>query len=110
MCCKGFIKRILPFFLTFAVGLFIASFLVSISAPNFRFEGRRWNRHQQYHRQMEFEKQRLQEENYRLKRQLADRNSQEILPSDLRFSVPPPPAPPMPPVPPVPNTVPYRNR
>ena len=105
MCCKGFIKRILPFFLTFAVGLFIASFFVTISAPRFRFEGRGWNRHQQYHRQMEFEKQRLQEENYRLKKQLADKDSQEFLPSDLKYNVPPPP-----PLPPAPNTVPYRNR
>lgn len=107
MCCKGFIKRILPFFLTFAVGLFIASFFVTISAPSFRFENRRWNRHQQYHRQMELEKQRLQEENYRLKKQLAD-NSLEFSPTDLKYSVPPPP--PAPPMPPAPNTVPYRNR
>lgn len=104
MCCKGFIKRILPFFLTFAVGLFVASFFVTIAAPSFRFEGRGWSRHQKYDRQMEIENQRLQEENYRLKRQLADRDSQEISPSNLKFT------PPSPPLPPAPKAVPYRNR
>lgn len=33
---KGFLLRILPFFATFAIGLFIASFFVNISAPSFR--------------------------------------------------------------------------
>ena len=28
---KGFLKRMLPFFATFAIGLFIASFFVSIN-------------------------------------------------------------------------------
>lgn len=108
MCCKGFIKRILPFFLTFTVGLFVASFFVTIAAPSFRFQSRGWNRHQQYHRQMELENQRLQEENYRLERKLADSNSQDYLPSDLKYNVPPPP--PLPPMPPAAKTVPYRNR
>lgn len=66
MCGKGFVKRVLPFFLTFAVGLFIASFFVSIAAPRFQFN-RGWRRHQQYHRTMEAENQRLKEENARLK-------------------------------------------
>ncbi len=69
MCSKNFIKRIVPFFLTFAVGLFIASFFVTIAAPTFRFSlgGERFGRHQKYHRMMEFENQRLREENERLK-------------------------------------------
>jgi hypothetical protein len=63
---KVFIKRVLPFFLTFCVGIFIASFFVSIAAPNFQFNrGRR--KHQQYDRMMELENQRLREENARLK-------------------------------------------
>ncbi len=66
MCGKVFIKRVLPFFLTFAVGLFIASFFVSIAAPRFGFN-RGWRKHQQYHRMMESENQRLKEENARLK-------------------------------------------
>ncbi len=66
MCGKVFIKRVLPFFLTFAVGLFIASFFVSIAAPKFQFN-RGWRKHQHYHRMMESEIQRLKEENTRLK-------------------------------------------
>jgi hypothetical protein len=68
MCCKGFSKRILPFFLTFAVGLLIASFFVSIT-PNFKFERAGWSRHRAYHQRLEFENQRLREENNMLKRQ-----------------------------------------
>jgi hypothetical protein len=84
MCCKGFLKRILPFFLTFAVGLLIASFFVSIT-PNFKFEKRHWGKkHKAYDRQLETENRRLKEENEFLKRQALER---EALP-------PMPPAPP----------------
>src|SRR5690242_1119355 len=42
MCCKGVLKRVLPFFLTLAVGLFIASFFVDLAPRPFAFpEGRR---------------------------------------------------------------------
>ena len=106
MCCsKGFIKRVVPFFLTFAVGLFIASFFITIAAPQFNLRSRGWGKHQRYHQKMEFENQRLSEENNRLKRQLAEKDLQEdFLPSDLRYTVPPPP------MPPAPNAVPHRNR
>jgi len=68
MCCKGFIKRVVPFFLTFAVGLFIASFFVTIAAPSFQMPNRGWRKnHRQYDRQRELEIQRLREENLRLK-------------------------------------------
>ena len=68
MCCKGFVKRIVPFFLTFAVGLFVASFFVTVAAPSFQFKSRNWKRnHQQYDRQMELENQQLRDENLRLR-------------------------------------------
>lgn len=67
MCCsKGLLKRLLPFFLTFAVGLFIASFFVTVAAPNFEFN-RGFRRHRQYDQMMQFENQRLRDENARLK-------------------------------------------
>ena len=67
MCSsKGFIRRMLPFFATFAVGLFIASFFVNISAP--RFGRGRWMR-QEYQR-MQAENERLRSENLRLKNAL----------------------------------------
>lgn len=108
MCGKVFIKRIIPFFLTFSVGLFIASFFVSIAAPNFKF-GDGFRRHQQYHRMMEFENQRLRDKNAQLEKQLADKASQNSDDrDDADFDVPPPP-----PIPPAPSvmfrTIPYRK-
>ena len=69
MCCKGFFKRVAPFFLTFAVGLFIASFFVSIAAPNFRFR-RGINKHREYDRQRETELRQLRIEKSRLENDL----------------------------------------
>ena len=75
MCCKGFLKRVLPFFLTFAIGLLIASFFVSIT-PNFKFQKRGWSKHRAYHQRLEFENQRLREEKELLKRQLIEMERQ----------------------------------
>ncbi len=77
MCCKGFFKRVVPFFMTFAVGLFIASFFVTIVAPNFRFV-RGMRSHRQNDRMMQFENQRLSEENSRLKYELSERDRREM--------------------------------
>lgn len=92
MCSKSFFKRIVPFFLTFAVGLFIAGFFVTIAAPNFRFSNS-LRRHREYHQAMEFENQRLNEENFRLKRELSDKEELLKLSSDSLLVPPPPPAP-----------------
>jgi len=64
---KGFIKRILPFLATFAVGIFIASFFVSISGPNFRGRGF-GGRHAEMKR-LRLENEMLRNENLRLKNQ-----------------------------------------
>lgn len=87
MCCKGFIKRILPFFLTFAFGLLIASFFVSIAAPNFNFKKRGFNRHREYDQRLEFENRQLRDENNRLKQQLMENQN---LSEDLDVPAPPP--------------------
>jgi len=68
MCSKGFLKRMLPFFATFAFGLFIASFFVSISAPNFN-RGNWGGRHKEMKR-LRYENEMLKNENLRLKNQL----------------------------------------
>jgi hypothetical protein len=87
MCCKGFVKRVLPFFLTFAVGLFIASFFVTVAAPNFQFQNRSWKRnHRQYDRQREIEIQRLREENMRLKNQIS--YLENIDSQELKYTLP----------------------
>jgi len=90
----GLVKRFVPFLLTFAAGLFIASFFVSIAAPSFQFKNRGWK----------------QRENNRLKqeiRQLRQRNEQlerernmTISEFEMNLDVPPPPMAPLPPPPP----------
>ena len=91
MCSKGFVKRVVPFFLTFALGLLVASFFVSVALPRFNFPNRGFNRHRQYHRQMELENQRLREENSRLKRQQVEKANEDFTNLDLHLDVPPPP-------------------
>ena len=94
MCCKGFIKRVFPFFLTFAVGLFIASFFVSVAAPNFQFNRGRRN-HREYDQMMESRIKQLEEQNARLRRELSEKDDVEI--NTFQLDVPPPPMPPPPP-------------
>ena len=102
MCCKSFTKRVLPFFLTFAVGLFIASFFVSVAAPNFQFPNRGSRKKmREYNQQLKIENERLREENQRLMNQSNDLENVTI--QDLKYTIPP--APPMPPAPPAPPTL-----
>ena len=91
MLYKGVLKRVLPFFLTFAAGLFIASFFVSIAAPSFNFP-RRSHKYREMHR-LRMENQDLRRSNSELRRQLEDaRRNAEVTPSaDFDFYVPPPP-------------------
>jgi hypothetical protein len=101
MCCKGFLKRFAPFFITLTLGLFVASFFVTVARPNIRTV-RGWKSHREYHRRLEFENQRLREENSRLKRDAAQREAQQNLKvvEDVNDLVPPPP--PLPVRPPAP--------
>ena len=101
----SFIKRIAPFFMTFAVGLFIASFFVTVAAPNFEFR-RGFSRHREMDRQMRMENDRLREENNRLKNRLAEMEKRDWV-LEPSFDVPPPP--PVAPVMPM-RTVPSKAR
>ena len=92
MCCLGVFKRVVPFLLTFAVGLFIASFFVTLMAPNFG-GFRRQSRLREF-RHVRVENDDLRRENARqqaeienLKRQLEASRAADI---DM-FTVPPPP-------------------
>ena len=108
MCCKGFIKRVVPFFLTFAVGLFIASFFITIAAPSFQFRrGNRMN-HRQWDRQRDAEIQQLRERNAQLEQQLSEGDGVRVYPQELKYIVPP--APPAPPAPPTVRSVPRQDR
>src|SRR5437762_7103408 len=92
MGSKGWIKRVLPFFATFAVGIFIAGL--------FGFGGPRFGRHGRWQMRAEMERLRaendeLKNENLRLKNDGCgdmDRNVDFDLMQDLPVAPPPPPA------------------
>lgn len=97
MLYLGVLKRVLPFFLTFAAGLFIASFVVNIAAPSFNFQRRSYRYHEM--QRLRIENQDLKRTNSELRRQLEEaRGLSELnlnLNSDsMRFDPPPPPPPP----------------
>ncbi len=76
MVSKGFFKRMLPFIATFAIGLFIASFFVSISAPRFGSG----ERHRRYHelKRLRIENEELRNESLRLRNELENRRWTEM--------------------------------
>ena len=95
MCSKGLLKRILPFFATFAVAIFITSFFVDLSAPRF---GRGHRMHHEMER-MQMELQQQREENRRLREQLdggkmnvvtMEAPEMDEIPLDVRVPLPPP--------------------
>lgn len=90
----GIIKRVIPFFLTFAAGLFIASFFVSLSAPS--FDGVRKHRSEKYGKKYcRSENERLRAENERLRNELLllKEESLKVNFDELELNVPPPPPP-----------------
>ena len=69
MFYTGLFKRVIPFVLTFAAGLFLASFFVSIAFPGERWRsGRRMHRFQERH-QLRVENEDLREKNRLLRRE-----------------------------------------
>ena len=94
MCSKGLLKRILPFFATFAIGLFIASFFVDVSGS--RFGRGRYMRHEM--QQLRFENERQREEIRQLHEELDGRHMKIVtmdapamdeIPLDVRVPLPP---------------------
>lgn len=98
MFYTGLLKRVLPFFLTFAAGLFVASFFVSIT-PDFNWENSRPAYRTRECRRMKAELRELREENNRLKQQVEIHMTIDTM--DWQNAVPPVPVeapqPPMPP-------------
>jgi len=94
----GVLKRVLPFFVTFAAGLFIASFFVSVSSPSVSFP-RRGHKFQEIKRLRE-EVRDLKRTNCELRKQLSEarRNMDDASAEkfDLYFEsdAPAPPPPP----------------
>ncbi len=91
---KGLLKRMLPFFATFAFGIFIASFFVNIGGPSFRHREGGKCRHEMRDLRFEYEQQR--EEIRQLREQLDDAQTGTMtldreLPLDVTVPLPPPP-------------------
>lgn len=96
-------QRVVPFLLTFAAGLLIASIFVPIAAPSFSGGEGRGNRCREHKRAMYFEyeslrqeRDQLREEVDQLRREAADadfKNLKFIVP-EVNVEAPPPPPPP----------------
>ena len=101
MCYTGLLKRFVPFALTFAAGLFIASFFVSLALPEANWRrGRRWDNSRE--RQLAIDNQNLRQrvaqqqmDIEELNRKLLDQDSDSLLPLvppvDFEEHHPPPP-------------------
>jgi hypothetical protein len=85
MLNQAFFKRVLPFIITLAAGLLVASFFVSL-APTFKFKKNRCGKRSEM-RMLKYEKERLELENKRLKQRLEE-SERMILIDEV---VPPPP-------------------
>lgn len=102
----GFIKRFLPFALTFAAGLFIASLFVPIGFA--KFGSRHRERHRNEDRQLRLEVEQLRKEKCDLRRQLEAKQANSEFentfdaPASVELPVPPPV--------PVAPAVPHRHR
>jgi hypothetical protein len=104
MCSKGLLKRALPFFATLAIGLFIASFFVSLT-PSFGERG--FGRRCREAKRLRMENEQLRNEKLRLQNELENLRMSEVpmvqfhdhmgRGPEFPIEVAPPP-PPMPPV------------
>lgn len=75
------IKRFVPFFLAFVLGLFVASFFVSVGFPKFnKYERRGYYRHSEYNCRMRYELERQRLENQRLRDELLAPNVENPTP------------------------------
>jgi hypothetical protein len=95
MQLRGFLKRTLPFLLTFSLGLLVASFFVSVAAPSFNFKKRNHRcREYRENNRLRTENQSLRMDNESLRRQLKENDLKTIPAFELDVPPPPPPAPP----------------
>ncbi|MEJ7848861.1 MAG: hypothetical protein WKF92_12315 [Pyrinomonadaceae bacterium] len=107
MFYKGFIKRIVPFFLTFAAGLFIASIFVPLSIPNLKMPSRGSHKYREVQR-LRSELNESRRESNELKKEIRELKQNAINAEFDAFEGVPPvaiDAPPPPPDPVVPHSV-----
>lgn len=83
MLYRGLFKRFVPFFLTFAAGLFIASFFVTIVTPNFSLRGRGSHKHREIQR-LRIENKELRKDVLRMRQELEEARKNSL---DVAFPV-----------------------
>ena len=93
---KCFAKRVIPFAVALGIGLFIASFFVTLSTAKTEVE---FDSISDTHHKLRIENRRLKRENCRLKMESKIRERFVVIEGDL--DVPPPPPPPAAPLAPV---------
>jgi hypothetical protein len=95
----SWVKRFVPFFLTFILGLFVASFFVSVGFPKInKFERRGYHRHSEYNCPLRYERNNLRFELENLRRENERLRGEKRLNFDIDIEeVPLPPIPPPPP-------------
>lgn len=100
MFYKGFLKRIIPFFLTFTAGLLIASIFVPLSFQNWKMPNRSSHKHREIQR-LRTELTESRRENSELKNEIKELKQNVHTEFDVYEGVPPvaieaphPPAPP----------------
>lgn len=86
MDVMNFIKRFVPFVAAFGIGIFVASFFVDLRGPRFFRMNMNGDRGRCRHQMRDYD--RLQRENYILRRQLEE--NRLSMPHELELPVPPP--------------------
>lgn len=107
MFYKGFIKRIVPFFLTFAAGLLIASIFVPLSFPNLKMPSRGSHKYREVQR-LRSELKESRKENCDLKKKNRELE-QNAINTEFDFDGVPPVAIDAPPPPPAPRAPRYNR-
>ncbi len=102
----SWVKRVVPFVLALTLGLFVASFFVSVGLPKVKYERRGWKRHYENNCRMKAERDVLRFRNEQLRRD--NERMRDQLRNEWRFNrdfehieVPPPPSAPIAPVAPI---------
>lgn len=90
---KCLLKRIIPFAAALTLGLFVASFFVTVAAPRFNFKRNHSSRKYRNSRSLERDNQRLQEQIRQQQIRIEELETRRTIEFENSFEIPPPPMP-----------------
>lgn len=96
---KCLLKRIVPFIVALTLGLFVASFFVTVAAPQFNFKRNNYHRKNREVRQLKDENLRLNDELRQTRKRVAELEIRRTMDFENEFETELPLAPPPPSVP-----------